>query len=255
MDRMAVIDLLEASGIECYTREEWGTVRPEAYVRRRSTHPMPEGPADYHFLHITVTSDTDTVKEGKAGARQIEAYGLSTPPMVSYQDLATNEARYFQGQDYGTKGTHTINDKNVPGFPKDLNKEGYALAIMQNVADKVTDEQVDLIARVFAARELVGFVKKGAPIFPHRKFAYKACPGDLAIARLNEIEELKEWFVLNGLPYPARDDKIAILVARIARLRKVAAKYPKTSTRRRAIRARIVLIRSRIKRLRAKKLK
>lgn len=255
MDRMAVIDLLEASGIECYTREEWGSVRPEAYIRRRVTHPMPDGPADYHFLHITVTSDTDTVKEGKAGARQIESYGLSTPKMVSYQGLTTNEARYFQGQDYGTKGTHTVNDKNVPGFPKDLNKEGYAVALMQNVGDKVSDEQVDLLARIYAAEELVGFVKKGAPIYPHRKFAYKACPGDLAVARLDEIQKLKDRYVRDGLPYPARDDKIAVLVARIARLRKTAAKYPKTSTRRRAIRARIVLIRGRIKRLRAKKLK
>lgn len=159
---------------------------------------MPSGPADFHFLHITVTHDTDTIREGAAGARQVESFGLSTPPMVSYQDLVTNEGRYFQGQDYGTKGTHTINDKNVPGFPNDLNLRGYAAAIMQNVGDAVTDAQVETLAKVFAARELLGLVRRGAPIFPHRKFAFKLCPGDRAVARLDEIDRLKRKYVRAG---------------------------------------------------------
>lgn len=195
MNRSAVIEQLRAWGVECYTRTEWGTTREAAYVARRRTHPMPVGPADFHFLHITVTRDSDTIREGKAGARQVETYGYSNPPMVSYQDLVTNEGRYFQGQDYGTKGTHTVNDKNVPGFPRDLNLVGYACALMQNVDDEVTDVQVGVVARVFAARELAGLVKRGAPIYPHRKFAYKSCPGDLAMHRLDEIRRLKDHYV------------------------------------------------------------
>lgn len=197
MNRPGVIDQLRAWGVECFTRAEWGSPREadRSYARRRGTHPMPEGPADYHFLHITVTRDSDTVREGKAGARQIEGYGYSTPPMVSYQDLVTNEGRYFEGQSYGVKGTHTVNDKNVPGFPHDLNLHGYACALMQNVGDAVTDAQVDVVARVFAARELLGLVKQGAPIYPHRKFAPKSCPGDLAVARLDEIRRLKDHYV------------------------------------------------------------
>lgn len=253
MNRLAVLDLLEDAGVECYTREEWGSVRPDAYIKRRSTHPMPSGPADYHFLHITVTPDSDTVLEGKAGARKVESYGLSTPPMVSYQDLVTNEAKYFQGQDYGTKGTHTVNDKNISGYPHDLNKEGYALAIMQNVGDEVTDEQVKVIAMVFAAREIAGFVKKNAPIYPHRAFDWKLCPGDKAMARLDEIRRLKDHYVEHGLPNPAIDARITTLTKRIGQLRKRAAKYPATSKRRRAIRARIVLIRQKIRLLRRRK--
>lgn len=161
---------------------------------------MPPGPADCHFLHITVTRDTDTVQEGMAGARQIETYGYSTPPMVSYQGLVTNEGRYFQGQDYGVKGTHTVNDRGVPGFPKDLNLRGYATALMQNVGDDVTDVQVDVLAMVFAAEELAGLVKRGAPIYPHRKFAAKSCPGDKAMARFADIERLKAKYVRDGLP-------------------------------------------------------
>lgn len=199
---MSVISQLRASGVECYTRAGWGSPQERAgkYAARRRTHPMPKSPALYHFLHITVTPDTDTIPEGAAGARKVETYGLSTPPMVSYQDLVTNEGRYYQGQDYGTKGTHTINDKNVSGFPHDLNLYGYALAIMQNVGDEVTDIQVDVIAMVFAARELLGLVVKGAPIYPHRKFAAKSCPGDKAVFRLGEIERLRDQYVRDGLP-------------------------------------------------------
>lgn len=197
---MSVIARLTAAGVETYSRAEWGSVRPAAYAKRRETHPMPTGPAPYHFLHITVTPDTDTVLEGKNGARKVESYGLSTPPMVSYQGLTTNEGKWFEGQSFGVKGTHTINDKNVPGFPHDLNRYGYAQAIMQNVGDEVTDVQVRTVAMAFAAAELDGFVKHGAPIYPHQKFAAKACPGPKAIARLPEIQRLKDYYVAHGLP-------------------------------------------------------
>lgn len=207
-DRLAVIKQLRAAGVDCYTRAEWGSPqeRAGAYTRRRATHPMPPVPAAYHFLHITVTADTDTVAEGAAGARQIETYGYSTPPQVSYQDLITNEGRYFQGQDYGTKGTHTVNDKAVPGYPRDLNMAGYALALLQNVGDEVTDEQVRLAAMVFAARELAGWVRRGAPVLPHRMFAAKSCPGDRAIARIDDIRRLKDTYVREGLPNLQEDD-------------------------------------------------
>lgn len=207
-DRLAVIKQLRAAGVECFTRAEWGSPqqRAGAYARRAATHPMPPVPARYHFLHITVTADTDTVQQGAAGARQIEGYGYSTPPMVSYQDLITNEGRYFQGQDYGTKGTHTVNDKGVPGYPHDLNLAGYACALLQNVDDAVTDEQVRLAAMVFAARELAGWVRRGAPILPHRTFAAKACPGDRAVARLDDIRRLKDTYVREGLPNQQEDN-------------------------------------------------
>lgn len=197
-----LIPALRAAGVECYTRSEWRSPREAdgSYRRRETTHPMPKGPALYHFLHITVTDDTDLPVDGKAGARKVESFGLSTPPMVSYQDLVTNEGRYFEGQSYGVKGTHTINDKDVPGFPHDLNLFGYATAIMQNVDDEVTDRQVDVVAMIFAARELAGLVKRGASIYPHRKFDWKSCPGDKAVARLPEIIRLRNKYVRDGLP-------------------------------------------------------
>lgn len=203
----AVIDDLRACGVEAYTREQWGSPREAdgSYAKRRGTHPMPSDPAPYHYLHISVTADTDTVQEGAAGARQVETYGYSTPPMVSYQDLVTNEGRYFEGQSYGVKGTHTVNDRKLSGFPRDLNLLGYATALLQNVWDEVTDEQVRTVAIVFASRELHGLVRRGAPVYPHRKFAEKACPGDNAMARIEEIERLKNRYVRNGLPKENED--------------------------------------------------
>lgn len=220
---MTVIGLLRASGVECHTRAEWGSPRQAdgSYARRRHSHPMPAGPAAYHFLHITVTSDTDTVAQGAAGARQIETYGYSTPPMVSYQDLVTNEGRYFEGQSYGVKGTHTVNDKEIGGYPRDLNLAGYAAALLQNVGDEVTDVQVDVVARIFAARELLGLVRRGAPILPHRMFAWKSCPGDKAVARLSEIERLRDRYVREGLPQ--EDDEMALTDEQLKKIGEAAA--------------------------------
>jgi hypothetical protein len=212
---MSVIGLLEQAGVECYSRTEWGSPREAdgSYDRRAVTHPMPSTPALYHFLHITVTEDTDFPADGKEAAKKVETFGLSTPPMVSYHDLVTNEGRYFAGMPYGVKGTHTINDKDVPGFPHDLNLWGYATALMQNVQDEVTDVQVELVAMIAAAREIEGKTVRGAPIYPHRMFDWKACPGDKAMARLDEIRALKTQFVLNGLPNKEDEVKDADLAA------------------------------------------
>jgi hypothetical protein len=209
-ERSAVIEALRAAGVPCYSRSQWGSPREAdgSYARRVSTHPMAATPARYHFLHLTVTPDTDTVAQGAAGARQMEGFGYSTPPMVSYQEMITNEGRYFQGQNYGVKGTHTVNDKDVAGYPQDLNAYGYACALMQNVGDAVTDAQVRLAAMVFAARERTGWVAKGAPILPHRMFAWKECPGDRAVARLDEIRALRTKYVAEGLPRIDQEDDV-----------------------------------------------
>lgn len=198
---MTVIDRLRDAGVEVHTRRDWNSPMEAAgaYRKRAFSHPMPPGPAQYHFLHITVTDDTDLPRDGMEAARKVETFGWSSPPMVSYHDLVTNEGRYFEGQSYGVKGTHTVNDKKLAGFPLDLNLFGYATALMQNVGHAVTDQQVDVVAMIAAARELEGLTVVGAPILPHRLFAEKSCPGDLAVARLPEIRELKQHYVRQGL--------------------------------------------------------
>lgn len=229
---MTVLGLLDAAGVEVHTRDDWASPQQAAgaYARRRGTHPMFVEKARYGFLHVTVTPDTDTIPEGAAGARKIETYGYSTPPMVSYQLLVTNEGRVYEGQNFGVKGTHTINDKAVPGFPRDLNGYGYAVALMQNVGDEVTDEQVDVVAMCFAAMKIDGEMERDAPILPHLKFANKACPGPLAMARLPEIRTLTEQYVVKGLPVPQPLKDTRVSLARkdvrvaVQRLNKAIAK-------------------------------
>ena len=199
---MSMVTDLRAAGLDVSTRSQWGSPQQKAgaYAARRKTHPMATPKARYGFLHLSVTPDTDTLLEGAAGARQIETYGYSSPPMVSYHWLVTNEARVFQGQNMGVKGTHTINDKDVAGFPHDLNAYGHAVALMQNVGDDVTDAQVRAVALTFAAMKLNGWMERDAPILPHRLFAAKACPGDKAMARLDDIRRATAGFVKTGLP-------------------------------------------------------
>lgn len=205
---MTVLERLRDAGVEVHSREDWNSPMEAAgaYERRRGTHPMFVPKARYGFLHVTVTPDTDTIPEGAAGARKIETYGYSTPPMVSYQLLVTNEGRVFEGQNFGVKGTHTINDKDVDGYPHDLNGYGYAVALMQNVGDEVSAEQVAAVAMCFAAMQIEGVMERGAPILPHRMFAQKSCPGDLAMARLDEIRRMTGTYVSGGLPQPVLPD-------------------------------------------------
>jgi hypothetical protein len=255
---VSVMSRLRAAGFEVYLREQWGTRQADAYATRAASayYQLPAG-LPYHFLHLTVTRDGDTVREGKEGARQIETYGYTTPPMVSYQALVTNEGRIYEGQSYGVKGTHTVNDKNVSGFPRDLNRAGYAVALMQDVEDEVTDAQVVAVAACYAAAELEGFVARGAPVYPHNKFAWKACPGPLADARLQEIAHLKNQLVASGLPtganqigspqeddmalsdklYPHRQDSPTVNDALRAILRLEAAEKRRNEALRKQIRA------------------
>lgn len=221
----AVIKSLRKAGVEVHNRRQWGSPQQKAgaYKRRRKTHPMAVTKARYHFLHITVTRDTDTVAEGAAGMRQVETYGYSTPPMVSYQWCTTNEGRVFEGQNLRVKGTHTVNDKQIVGYPRDLNAYGYAVALLQNVGDEVTDEQVRVTAMTFAAMELAGFTEIGAPILPHRMFAAKSCPGDKAMARIDEIRALKDKYVAEGLPGGKKYPRIRAFLSAKTRKKRLAA--------------------------------
>lgn len=197
-----VIRDLRAHGVTVYTRTDWGSEQQKAgaYKRRRDTHQMPSPEARYGFLHLSVTPDTDLPAEAKAAARVIERYGYSTPPMVSYHWLTTNEGIVLQGQNLGVKGTHTINDKHLARYPYDLNAYGYAVALMQNVQDPVTDVQVDVVAMLFASMKRHGYLRDTAPILPHRMFAAKSCPGDKAMAKLATIRRRTARYARNGLP-------------------------------------------------------
>lgn len=161
-------------------------------------------PADYLFGHITVTPDPIDLPANEAAAwRVVEKIGgarFGWHVGISYNTGVMQSGRLWEGQPMGRRGAHTVNDKDVPGFPYNLNVYGRAIALCQNVQDPVRDDQVDAVAQWTAAMRRTGMATKAAPLLPHRTFAYKGCPGDLMVARWGEATKLADHYTRVGLP-------------------------------------------------------
>lgn len=183
---MDTINRLRAAGYRIRTRGEWGSKELSTYAWRLRTKPV-DFPVSYGFVHITVTEE-----HGDAGMRLLERIGKQRfGSGVSYNwviDHKTDHTIYL-GQPLAAKGTHTVNDFHLAGFPYNLNYAGHAVAYMGNVDDEVCDECIDTIAAIFAAEKLEGVLRIGDNIFPHRKFAAKSCPGDKLNARMRDISD------------------------------------------------------------------
>jgi len=191
---------LAAQGLDIVTREEAGAV--QSYTSERTVDPV----ASWLFLHLTVTADPADNPGAEAAAwRGVEAIGQQRFGIgFSYNAGAMQSGRGYEGQPLTRRGAHTVNDKNIPGYPTSLNYGGRAVALVQNVGDPVTDAQVDWIARWGAACKGAGLVARDAPWFGHRDFAFKSCPGDIGYARLPEIRQLTEQYVVlqeDDMPY------------------------------------------------------
>lgn len=181
------IQRLRRGGYKIRTKEQWGSKQLPLYGWRLRTKPV-DFPVDYGFVHISVTHT-----HGDEGMRDIEEIGVDRfGTGVSYNwviDHKTDHTIYI-GQPLAAKGAHTVNDKNVKGFPNNLNYFGHAVAFMGDVNDTVCDECVDTIAAIFASEKLEGVMRIGDNIYPHRKFAAKSCPGDKLYDRMRDISDL-----------------------------------------------------------------
>jgi len=188
-----VIGRLEAAGFKVKTHEEWGSKQRAVYAARLRDKPI-DIPVPYGFLHITVTESDEP---GVFEMQDVEAIGMSRfGSGVSYNwVLDHRDHTIYQGQFLEAKGTHTVNEKNVEGFPFNLNYFGHAVAILGNVDTPVCNKCVECIAAIFAAEQLQNVMQVGAPILPHRKFANKACPGDIAMEHLDDIQRRTDRLV------------------------------------------------------------
>lgn len=189
------IRLLRRSGTTYQTRRQWG-------ARYRASLNRFYPPGEYLFLHISVTHKTGS---HATRMRVIERIGVErfTRTHFSYNDVVFEDGSIYQGQPRRRKGAHTINDKNVPGYPHDLNAHGHALVLPQMPDDPVTEAQIDSAARWAAAMVLSGR-STADEILPHRMFAYKDCPSDPAVAALPEINRRFRRYVKRGLRKPRR---------------------------------------------------
>lgn len=210
--------LLAEQGLDIVEREDWGST-----IDYRSARPVTT-PAKGFFLHISVTDDDGDLPANEYEAmRVIERIGqqrfgdpydqqLGFP----YNGAAFNTGRLCEGQPLGRRGAHTVNDKGIDRYGaegRSLNGEYRALCLPQQVWDDVTAEQIDAAARWAAAQIRAGLAVPGARWDLHRTVAWKACPGDLAAAWLDELNRLTAHYEAHGLgpvatPAPFEEDAV-----------------------------------------------
>lgn len=200
---------LREQGLTFRTRTEWGA--RESYLSERTCDSV----AAAFFLHIAVVDDpSDLLGTEDEVARNVERIGQSRfGSGMSYNVLAFNTGRLYEGQPLTRRGTHTVNTFRrdvcpVHGGPMtgpvtstgyNLNVNVRALCLPQQVDDAVTDEQLDAAARWAAAQIRAGLARRDARWHGHRCVTAKACPGQRAFDRIDELQALTDHYVMNGL--------------------------------------------------------
>lgn len=171
-------------GVKVYTRRQWGTKYPNVYKDRHTTRHhflLPKAPADTLVHHITVTLDHGPLtRQFFVDVQTIERIGMERfGSGTSYNwliDMQTGEVAL--GQDLEAKGTHTVNDKNVPGYSQDQNGVALAIAFLGMPGDKLTRKAVRSWILLVAAHIEEKALTPTFDADPHSKFAYKDCPTD-----------------------------------------------------------------------------
>lgn len=197
-----VLARLKAAGFKVKTRSEWGSTEAAIYAERLRTKPV-DFPVSFMFAHITVTS-----VNGDAGARQVEQIGMERfGSGVSYNWLVDHETHtIYEGQPLAAKGTHTVNDLGVAGFPYNLNYAGHAVAFMAMPGDTFCDRCAEMFAAIQAAERLEDVARGDVQFFPHSKFAAKDCPTDAVRNRLDAINKrADEMVAAKALTKPVDD--------------------------------------------------
>jgi len=206
---MGYLNDLRAQGLQIASRRAWGSTYN--YGSPRTVYL----PTRYLFLHIAVVPDRDDTIAGEhSTCRTVERIGVQRFPNtgISYNALAFDTGRLYDGQPLTRRGAHTINEYGLPGYPTNLNYYGHAIVLPQMPGDTVTDAQVDSVARWGAAVVRAGY-SRATRFLPHRMFAPKDCPGDKAVARLNEINSLLRHYISEGLDDMAISDADAKKIA------------------------------------------
>lgn len=180
-----VVRNLRKRGVTVYTRLGWGSVCAPIYAYRRKFKKA-QIPVSTVVQHITVT-DPAPIKQA---ARTIERIGVQRfGSGVSYNFLVhmtTGEVAI--GQPLDAKGTHTINDKKVPGYSFDQNYYARAIAVLGQPDTPLSRAAENAIAHILSALIDEGVVTEAFDYDPHSKFAFKDCPCDSTRSRMAVIK-------------------------------------------------------------------
>lgn len=190
-------------GLKVYTRSQWGSRYPSVYETRRRTKPALQ-PADTVWQHITVTLDHgDLTGDLFADARTVERIGYERfGSGVSYNwlvDMVTGDVA--EGQPLDAKGTHTVNNKDVPNFSYDQNYAARAIAVLGMPGDKLSAKAARSIAGLQAAMMDEKAITTHYDYVPHSLVAWKDCPCDPTRNQMGSIR--KQAFALRSKPVPA----------------------------------------------------
>lgn len=167
-------------------RGSWGTFRRQA---------------DTLVQHITVTNPPGRQPgDFKAAAQLVEAIGVSRfGSGVSYNflvDMATG--RVAVGQPLDSKGTHTVNDRGVPGYSHDQNLVARAIAVIGQPDTPLSDKAAEAIAQLSAAMVEEKALTVGYDYVPHSLLAPKDCPCDPTRSRMDRIRARVRVLVREG---------------------------------------------------------
>lgn len=205
---MTVASILEGWGRTVLTRKEWGSKYESVYQERRKNRAV-ELPVDYLYSHISVTVDdgkltgdfiSDMLELERIGYQRFKS-GISYNWAI---DAVTG--MIGEGMPLDARGTHTVNDKNVAGFPNQLNAHGHAVVLIGMPGVKPSAEFIRSFAAIRAAEIAAGVLKANAPIYPHSKFAAKDCPTAAVRAILPTI-------VTQSVNWDRGDDNVALTEA------------------------------------------
>lgn len=193
-----VVSLLRKMGFDVKTHANWGSRYEGLYRQRRISRPF-EFPADFAASHISVTVDDGlTTGDFYTDMQELERIGFQRfNSGVSYNWVIDLDSGMIgEGQYLDARGAHTVNNKNIAGFPNNLNGECHAIAAIGMPGNKPSKLFNRSFAAILAAEQRLGFMRSKAPIYPHSMFAYKECPTPAIASQLPTIRAMVPYILV-----------------------------------------------------------
>lgn len=172
--------LRKVYGLNVRTRKDWGSRLGAVYTRRLVTK-RARVPADTVVQHITVThGDGKLTGQFDADMRELERIGQARfQSGISYNICIDHQTGMVGiGQPLRAKGTHTVNDKNRPGFHRDQNLMARGIAWIGVPGNKVSARALQSHIKVLSCLMDCGHITPDPDYLPHSFFAAKDCPTD-----------------------------------------------------------------------------
>lgn len=186
-----VVRRARRKGVTVLSRQQWGSMYEATYAKRRLWTRLGvwgafRRTADTVVQHITVTRPSG---DFAADCRAVERIGIDRfGSGVSYNflvDMTTGVVAV--GQPLDAKGTHTVNDKGVPGYSHDQNLVARAIAVVgmpDTALSKSAERSIRLLLDAMVEESAI---TPGFDYCPHSMFAAKDCPCEATRSRMYAI--------------------------------------------------------------------